>query len=260
MQLAVAGQSVRGVDAALAMPVGELAARFFQYRDERGDVPSVNTMIEHQFRRPLRDHDEAEKVAEATLTIGRVMQSLERFRLLRLAKILRTGIAKHRIGQRRFAGNMNLFVVAIGSIATQGTITVAQDGDVTEPGNRIIVKLQADERGPEGNAADKAAGAVDGVDDPAVAGGSGLIGMFLAEETVVGKVPGNDAADFRLGVAVGDGDRAFVGLPFNIERRIINFAGQVAGGVGGELADFVAVLPITIHEDDSVAKVSVGGC
>ena len=61
-------------------------------------------------------------------------------------------------------------------------------GDFRDAGDLVILVLEADQRGPDGHAADEVAGAVDGVDDPAKAGGPGRVTRFLAEEAVVRKL------------------------------------------------------------------------
>ena len=67
MQFAIADKHVRLQDAVCAVPGAVPSTRFLDNRLERGHVPGVDAMLDHQIARALRDQDEAVKVAEAAL-------------------------------------------------------------------------------------------------------------------------------------------------------------------------------------------------
>jgi len=96
-------------------------------------------------------------------------------------------------------------------------------------------------------------GAVDGVDDPAEAGGTLGVAEFLAEEAVAGEVLGNQGADEFLGPPVGQCHRAVIGLADHLERgailegRIVNGLGEVAAAPRRFDRQVVPAAPFGIH-------------
>mgnify|MGYP006163418511 CR=1 FL=1 len=71
---------------------------------------------------------------------------------------------------------------------------------------------EADQRAEQGQAGDEGFGAVDRVEHPDILGVGPDGAMLFAEHAVLGHMALEQVAHRRLGLAVGDGDRAVVGL------------------------------------------------
>src|SRR5262245_1373723 len=66
---AVAGNDVGAVDVAGAVPGGHTAAGFLDDRFQRGDVPDVNAVFNHQLTRSLGNKNKAVEIAETALAL-----------------------------------------------------------------------------------------------------------------------------------------------------------------------------------------------
>src|SRR5262249_37471277 len=129
----------------------------------------------------------------------------------------------------------------------QRPVGVAQARHVGDAGDLLAPVLQADERSPDRDAADEVARAVDGVDDPAEAGGAGRVPELFAEEAVLRKrrVQRRPQRLFRL--AVGDGDGALVRLPFDLKVSVEVADRDLSGPASGFDGHFVAVTPFGVQ-------------
>src|SRR5690606_11090455 len=91
----------------------------------------------------------------------------------------------------------------------------------------------------EGDAVDETPGSVDGVEDPAVGGGAGLLAELLAEDGVVGEGSGNQFTEAALSGPVGRCEGAAVGVVLDgegvrveiVEREAAGFARRGQGEV-----------------------------
>src|SRR4029079_10914485 len=107
--------------------------------------------------------------------------------------------------------------------------------------------FEADEGGPVGDVADERPRAVDRVDDPAVSGRRRRVAELLAEEPVAGEGGGQLLPKGPLRVAVGDGDRALVGLPLDGHVPVEVSQRELPGVTGGLDHDLVAGAPVCVH-------------
>jgi hypothetical protein len=91
---------------------------------------------------------------------------------------------------------------------------------------------QGDQRAEQRPAGDERLGAVDRVEHPHELGVQPLAAVLLAEDAVGGVGRGDQLAHGGLGLPVGDGDRAVVGLGVDRDRRAEVAALDLAGAVG----------------------------
>ena len=106
------------------------------------------------------------------------------------------------------------------------------------PKHAFAFEFHADKRSVERHAVDERLGAVDGIENPAIAAFAFPFGKFLAQNGVVGKGFGDHAPQFRFRQPIGHGDRRIVGL--EIDGQIVLakiFQRDIArhpGGMNGE--------------------------
>ena len=74
-----------------------------------------------------------------------------------------------------------------GAVAAKGPPGLSEGRGRNDACDLFTLKLKPDKRRPDGDAADKAAGAVDGIDDPAIAGRAAQVAKLFTEKTVAGK-------------------------------------------------------------------------
>src|SRR4051794_13243512 len=84
---------------------------------------------------------------------------------------------------------------------------LTQGRQVADAQYRLPVALKADQDTIERHALHKGLGAIDWVEDPAIASALVERAPFFAEDAMVGKTPGNQRAQVLLGLAVGDRHR-----------------------------------------------------
>ena len=152
-----------------------------------------------------------------------------------------------RLVERRDIGDADAAFVAVSAVAAQGAKDLLHGRHADDAGDQFALVFEADERGPDRDAADEAAGAVDRVDDPAIAGGAGRVAEFLAEEAVVGEFAEQDFAHQIFGAAVGHGDGALVRLPFDGDALIEVFQRELPRLLGGVQGGVVAIAPVGVH-------------
>src|SRR5205823_13163323 len=130
---------------------------------------------------------------------------------------------------RRAVGHPDPAVVLVGAIPAEGPEELAVGRGVGDAGDHLAAVFEADQGGPVGDVADEAAGPVDRVDDPAVAGGPWRAAELLAEKAIAGERGRQSGAQRLLGVAVGNGDRAVVGLPLDGDVAVEVTEGDLPG-------------------------------
>ena len=91
---------------------------------------------------------------------------------------------------------------------------------------------ERDQRAEQRPAGDERLGAVDRIEHPDELGVDPVVAMLLAEDAVVGMGGGDQLAHRRLGLAIGDGDRAVVRLGLDRHRAAEIATLNLAGTVG----------------------------
>lgn len=124
---------------------------------------------------------------------------------------------------------------APGAFAADGPVLGLERGEGGDADLDDAVGFESDEIAPEVIASYEVAGAVDGVYDPAAAGGALAVRAFFAEEAVVGEGLGEGGDEEALGFLVGDGDWGVVGLVFGGEAFGLVAEGE-GSGFPGEFA------------------------
>ena len=124
---------------------------------------------------------------------------------------------------------------------------MVEHGNVGDAADLLAPVFEADERGPDRDVANERAGAVDGVDDPPEAGGTGLVAEFFAEEAVVWEVLRHHLANELFGLFVRDRDGAVVRFLLDVEGGFVKAASEVAGLAGGLHRQFVSRSPSRVH-------------
>jgi hypothetical protein len=104
-----------------------------------------------------------------------------------------------------------------------------------DTGDHAVLEFDTDEGSEEWNAVYEGFCAVDGIDDPAEATCSGEAGKFFAEDRIVGEVGLDVLSDEEFSVAIGDGDRGFVGFGFDEESIGAEVLEDGGGGGVGDL-------------------------
>ncbi len=98
-----------------------------------------------------------------------------------------------------------------------------------DSGERFAGFLQPDQDAPEAIAANEIARAIDRVDDPAAAAGSGLARSLFAQDAVAGKLAFDGFADEALVFLVGNGNGRIVRLGFGGDAPGSQALGILAG-------------------------------
>ena len=99
---------------------------------------------------------------------------------------------------------------------------------------------------PGGDAANKAFGAIDGVDDPAAAAAGFLAGALLAQQAVAGEGLFEPGGEIALGLAVGHGDRREIGLGLHGDVPAVIAESDLAGAAG-EVAGHFEFPAVRVH-------------
>ena len=157
------------------------------------------------------------------------------------------GVAGEGLVESRDVGDADAAVVLVRPVAAEGPEELPVGRGVRDAGDHLPLVLEADERGPVRDVADEAARAVDGVDDPSVAGRARRLAELLAEEAVFGERGGEPLAKRLFGVAVSDRDRALVRFLLDDNIAIEVAESKLTRGTGGFDHHFVAVFPLGIH-------------
>ncbi len=247
MQRDVTGDDVGRVDGALTAPVGESPAGFLDDRDEGGDIPSVDAVIDHDIDRPLSHESEAVKVSEASLTFGGVAELREALKVAGSAEPVDARIAEVGLIEREGIRDEDLAVVAIRAIAAKGAPEIAESGCVGDPGDGVVLIFEAKQRTPDGDIADKGTGAIDGIDHPAETARAGFIGVFFTEESIAGEVFFDGRADQFLRLFIRHRHRALIGFPLDFEPFIEVFLRQIACFSGHVDGQIVPISPVRVH-------------
>src|SRR5207302_1057560 len=142
---------------------------------------------DHQLAGALGHEQEAVKVAEAALPLRPPGQAQELLLAAGFGEPAEARIKELRLAEGIDRRDAQLAVAAVGAVADQGAVGEAQRRNDGDAGDGFALVFEAHERGPDRDAADEAAGAVDRVDDPAVAGLAGGVARLFAEEAVGGK-------------------------------------------------------------------------
>src|SRR5205085_7255367 len=106
-------------------------------------------------------------------------------------------------------------IVAKSALAPERAISLAQRRHFRHAGDLLAVTFQPDQRGPNRNSPDVAAGAVDRINDPAKSRRTPGIPRLFAEKAIVGKPLQETLAQKFFGFAVGDGNRSIVLFPLD---------------------------------------------
>ena len=111
------------------------------------------------------------------------------------------------VGRAAPRGNADALVIEEGAFAALGDEQVVIGRIVGQAGDDRAVPLKRDRNGEMRDAVQEIGGAIERIDDPAVAPiGAGVRAAFLAEEAIVGPRLGEFLAHDLLGAAVGGGD------------------------------------------------------
>jgi hypothetical protein len=122
-------------------------------------------------------------------------------------------------------------------------------GHVDDAEHDLVALFERDEIGVQGNTADEGLRAVDGVDDPRVAGVARVVGKFLADETVVREVRRHGVAHGLLDLPIGLGNRGAVPLGLDREGGVLEVVlGQGAGAFGQVESEADAVRAVVAHD------------
>src|SRR5437868_811240 len=105
---------------------------------------------------------------------------------------------------------MDAPLIAVSPIAAQCPPRVPQRRSDDDTRDLLALVFEADQRAPHGDTPHETARAVDGVDDPAVAGGARLVANLFPKKTIMGKRPEKVVAQKLLRFTIGDGDRTVV--------------------------------------------------
>src|SRR5262249_53985256 len=111
----------------------------------------------------------------------------------------------------------------------------------------LAAVFEADQRGPERNAAYEVPRAIDGIGDPPEAARAGRFTGFLAEEAIGRKLAQQQGAQPLLRLSVRDGDGRLVRLPLDIERPVEVFERQLPGLLGSSDGQIIARSPCRIQ-------------
>src|SRR5262249_48980235 len=150
------------------------------------------------------------EVAKAALRLYAVRQVQKGITPPRANEPRQARVEHGRIVELGHVRHPNRPVAAIRAVAAQRPIGLSERRHLRNTGNRLASIFQTDQRGPNRDAADEVARAVDRIDDPAITGCARLFTMFFSEETVAGKSRQESRAKQSLGLAVGQGNRALV--------------------------------------------------
>jgi hypothetical protein len=207
----------------------------------------VDAVFDHDLAGALGHEQEAVPVAVAALLLAAADQLDELAFLARLQEPRQAGVEDQRLAQVGLVGHGDAPVVAVRPVAAQGVVGVAQRRRLDDAGDQLAPVLQADERRPDRDAPHERAGAVDRVDDPAVAGRSRRVAVLLAEEPVAGERLFEARPKGQLRLAVGERDRRLVALGDDFEVGVEvakRDLGCISGDVDGLL---VAGSPVGVH-------------
>src|SRR5262249_5466736 len=156
-------------------------------RLDRGYIPDMYAMLHHRLARTLGHQHITVDVAKAAQPLNPARQ-IEKCSLVgRLAETGERGVKERCLIQSANLGNVNPPIAAPGRIAAQRPEGLSQGRHLDDSRDGFVLVLEADQRAPDRDAADKVAGAVDGIDDPAKARTAGPIAMLFPEEAVAGK-------------------------------------------------------------------------
>src|SRR5262245_19296304 len=142
---------------------------------------------------------------------------------------------------------MNPAIIAIGAIAAQRAVGLIHRWQTGNSCSRLTFVFQPDQRRPDRHTANKAARAVDRIDDPAVAGIARRIARLLAQKTIFRKLAEKDGTQQVLGAAVGQRYGSTILFPFDTEAGIKVGERKLSRLPRCVLGNFVARAPIGVH-------------
>jgi len=116
-----------------------------------------------------------------------------------------------------------------------GVDALVERGQADDAKHALTLVFQADQRGIERHAVNERLCPVDRIQNPAESVRAGLIGQFLAKQSVVRKGVGDAAAQQLLGPPVGAGNGCVVAFEFNIEVVAAKVVKGEASGLAGRL-------------------------
>src|SRR4029077_2635609 len=136
-------------------------------------------------------------VAATALARGRVYQAHDPFAGDDVLQQVEARVHQHGVLEGRTRGDADALAVGPRPLTLARPEELAGDRAVHHPRGDLPILFEGDEHGPDGDAADKVLGPVDGIDDPAI-GRRALLAEFLAEKARARRGPAEDAANRLL--------------------------------------------------------------
>ena len=246
------GNAVATMDGFDSFPVGAGGSGFAEDGDECCDVPGRHQRIDGDFCAAGRDENVSAAVSPATGNADLVHDFDDGVKAAGFSPV--GGFGEHQpcIGEGCALGGMRLAGRLIADLPPAAGTLGCVDNFVkcrhpTDTGNHAVFAFDADEGAEERNSVDKGFGAVDGVNDPAIAAASGNAWELFSQNGVIRVEMLDAVTDEQFGVAVGDGDGGFVGFGFDEQSIAAVVLENQQSGVMGQLECGLEALGEGVH-------------
>ena len=208
----VAGDDLSlGQDGVFAVAIADEAAGFAHQNHPGGEIPRRQIALPIGIEPSGGDPGEIERRRAVTAQTGKVLlrggDLVTRQRQIAAAPVMRQAAGDHRVGQPLAHRDPDALVVEIRALAALGDEQLLVGRIVGQAGDDGAVALERDRHREMRDAVQEIGGAVERIDDPAMAlVGAGAGAAFLAEKAVGRPRLGQFLVDDLLGAAVGGGD------------------------------------------------------
>ena len=248
------GNAVATMDGFDSFPVGAGGSGFAEDGDECGDVPGRHQRIDGDFCAAGCDENVAAAVSPAAGNTHLIHDFDDGVKATGFSPVCGFGEHQPCVGEGCALRGMSLAGRLIADLPPAAGTLGSVDHFVecwhsTNAGGHAVFEFDADEGAEQRNSVDEGFGAVDGVNDPAIAAASGNAWEFFSENGIIGVELLDAVTNEQFGVAVGDGDGGFVGFGFDEESIAAEVLENQQSGVIGELECGLEALGEGVHGD-----------
>jgi hypothetical protein len=229
LQAGRAGVGILAVNCAFTGKAGEAAAGFLDQDFERGQIPGFGAGLDPDIGETLGDEH----------GIDRASQAANRPELLYPGKqagadgadsgFIEAVEGQDGVFRVGLTGDPNGRAVGPGATAFASPEQQALAGAVRDADDDFAILFEPDQNGPERDAADEVAGAVDGIDDPLPGVLAGATAALFAEQAVGREFARDLIEDQLFASAVGGGDGRFVGFGLSRDATALVIERKCAG-------------------------------
>jgi len=214
MDDAIARDRAAAVDRLFTLEGGESPARLANQDRRRTDIIGLHPWVDHRVRTPQKNLPVPVEIRAAASDIARIGQANERLSDPGHRELLQPAMGDRSVGQGSQLRYTHLRAIVRRAVALNGRKEIVVRRHVRQTNDRNPFGLDAQEHRPGCPTPDEGACSVDRINDESNSLAVAMTPGFLPEEACVWVGREHVVANDLFGLAIGDGDRAPVGLFF----------------------------------------------